>query len=150
PLRPMRPDGPAIREILNTYDSLPTSGALVIGDKGKVFSPDDYGAQFLVCMNGKNDYVAGDKDEACNAVPQTIPRSPGHMQEWFRMMKDGTPAYSNFDIAAYLAEVILLGCVAVRVGEGRRIEWDGPNMSSPSTPEAAQFVKRENRSGWES
>src|SRR5581483_645017 len=63
PLRPMRPDGPAIREILNTYDSLPTSGALVIGDKGKVFSPDDYGAQFLVCMNGKNDYVAGDKDE---------------------------------------------------------------------------------------
>jgi len=150
PLRPMRPDGPAIREILNTYDSLPTSGALVIGDKGKVFSPDDYGAQFLVCMNGKNDYVAGDKDEACNAVPQTIPRSPGHMQEWFRMMKDGTPAYSNFDIAAYLAEVILLGCVAVRVGEGRRIEWDGPNMSSPNTPEAAQFVKRENRSGWES
>jgi hypothetical protein len=148
-LRPLRPDGKAIKEILAMYDDLPTSGALIIGDKGKVFSPDDYGEQFFVAMNDK-EYISSEKDEACKAVPESIPRSPGHMQEWFRMMKDGTPAYSNFDIAAYLAEVILLGCVAVRVGEGRRMEWDGPNMSSPNVPEAAQFVKRENRAGWES
>ncbi len=149
-LRPLRPDGPAIREILATYDALPGSGALIIGEKGKVFSPDDYGAKFFVSLNGKPDYISGDLDETCKAVPQTLPRSPGHMEEWFRMMKDGTPAYSNFDIAAYLAEVILLGCVAVRVGEGRRMEWDGPNMRSPNIPEAAQFVKRDNRAGWES
>ena len=93
--------------------------------------------------------MTGDKHEACKAVQQSIPRSPGHMQEWFRMMKDGEPAYSNFDIAGYLAEVILLGCVALRVGEGKRMEWDGPNMRSPNLPEAAQFVKRENRKGWE-
>lgn len=72
------------------------------------------------------------------------------MQEWFRMMKEGTPAYSNFDIAAYLAKVVLLGCVALRVGPGRRMEWDGPAMSSPNIPEeAARFVKRHNRAGWE-
>jgi hypothetical protein len=146
-MRPLRPDGKAIKEILGTYEELPKSGALIIGDKGKVFSPDDYGAKFFVSMNG-NDYVAADKDEACKAVPQSIPRSPGHMQEWFRMMKEGTPAYSNFDIAAYLAEVILLGCIALRVGEGRRMEWDGPNMLSTNLPEAARFVKRNNRSGW--
>ena len=29
------------------------------------------------------------------------------------MMKGGTPAYSNFDIAGYLTEIILLGCVAL-------------------------------------
>ena len=46
------------------------------------------------------------------------------------MMKQGTPAYSNFDIAAYLAEVILLGCVALRVGVSKRVEWDGPGMRS--------------------
>ncbi len=65
------------------------------------------------------------------------------------MMKEGTPAYSNFDIAAYLTEVILLGCVALRVGEGVRMEWDGPNMRSPNLAEAEQFVKRVNRAGWE-
>jgi hypothetical protein len=147
-LRPLRPGGKAIKEILGMYDELPGSGALIIGDKGKIFSPDDYGTRFFISLDEK-EFVSGDKDETCKAVPETIPRSPGHVEEWFRMMKDGTPAYSNFDIAAYLAEVILLGCVAERVGEGRRMEWDGPNMTSPNLPEAAQFVKRENRAGWE-
>jgi hypothetical protein len=146
-LRPLRPDGKAIKEIFGTYDELPPSGALIIGDKGKVFSPDDYGAKFFVSMNEK-EYVSADKDEACKAVPESIPRSPGHMQEWFRMMKEGVPAYSNFDIAAYLAEVILLRCVALRAGEGKRMEWDGPNMRSPNLPEAVHFVQRNNRPGW--
>jgi predicted dehydrogenase len=147
-LKPLRPDAEAAREIIATYDKLPVSGALIIGDKGKVFSPDDYGYQFFVAMKGQNEFVSGDQHDACKAVPQSIPRSPGHMQEWFQMMKDGTPAYSNFDIAAYLAEVILLGCVALRVGEGRSMQWDGPNMRSPNLPEAARFVKRANRHGW--
>ncbi len=59
------------------------------------------------------------------------------------------PAYSNFDIAAYLTEIILLGCIALRVGEGRPMQWDGPNMKSPNLPEAEQFVSRKNRAGWE-
>jgi hypothetical protein len=148
-LAPLRPPADAVKEILATRGLLPPSGALIIGDKGKLFSPDDYGTTFEVAMNGKEEYVQGDSQEACKAVPQSIPRSPGHMQEWFRMMKDGTPSYSNFAIAGYLAEVILLGCVGLRVGEGKRMEWDGPNMRSPNLPEAAQFVQRHNRKGWE-
>jgi predicted dehydrogenase len=149
PLKPFRPEGSAISEVLATYDKLPGSGALIVGENGKLFSPDDYGARFFVAMKGKSEYVAGDQEPACKAVPQSIPRSPGHMQEWFRMMKEGTPAYSNFDIAAYLTEIILLGCVALRVGVSQRMEWDGPNMMSPNLPQAARFVKRENRPGWE-
>jgi hypothetical protein len=148
-LKPLRPDGTNIREIINTYDELPESGALIIGDKGRLFSPDDYGAKFFVAMKGQDEYLAGDQHEACKNVPQTIPRVTGHMTEWFTMMKEGTPAYSNFEIAGYLAEVILLGCIALRVGEGKRMEWDGPNMRSPNLPEAAQFVQRQNRAGWE-
>jgi len=149
PLKPLRPDADRVKEILATQGNLPGSGALIIGEKGKLFSPDDYGAQFYIAMKGEEEFKAGDKHEACKNVPQSIPRSPGHMEEWFRMMRDGTPAYSNFDIAAYLTEIILLGCVALRVGEGRRMEWDGPNMRSPNVPEAAQFVSRQNRKGWE-
>ena len=155
-MRPLRPDAEYVREIVNRNDKLPGSGALIIGEKGKLFSPDDYGASFFVVQNGKEEYVRGDQDEACKAVPQSIPRNdaPGglttrHMHEWFQMMKDGTPAYSNFDIAAYLAEVILLGCVALRVGEGKRMEWDGPNMKSPNLAEAEHFIKRQSRHGWD-
>jgi hypothetical protein len=148
--KPIRPPFEAVSEIISTQGQLPIAGALIIGDKGKLFSPDDYGARFFVAMKGEDQFTAGDKHDACKAVPQTIPRSPGHMQEWINMMKDGTPAYSNFDIAAYLAEVILLGCVALRVGEGERMEWDGPGMRSPNLPEAARFIRRNNRAGWES
>ena len=86
-LRPLRPDADSIKEIVATMGTLPSAGALIIGEKGKLFSPDDYGARFFVAMKDQNEMVAGDKHEACTAVPQTIPRSPGHMQEWFRMMK---------------------------------------------------------------
>ena len=95
---------------------------------------------------GQSEFVGGDVHEACKAVPQSIPRSPGHVEEWFRMMKDGTPAYSNFDIAAYLTEIILLGCVALRTGKA--LEWDGPGMRATNAPEAAQFVRRQYRQGW--
>lgn len=147
-LKPLRPGADATKEIVSTMGHLPDSGALVIGDKGKLFSPDDYGARFFVAMKGQDEMASGDNHEACKAVPQSIPRSPGHMQEWFRMMKDGTPAYSNFDIAAYLTEIILLGCVALRVGEGMRVDWDGPNMKSTNLAQAEQFVRRQNRAGW--
>jgi hypothetical protein len=57
------------------------------------------------------------------------------------------PGYSNFDVAAYLTEIILLGCVALRVG--KKLEWDGPNMRATNAPEAAPFIRREYRLGWE-
>jgi len=149
PLKPLRPDAEVSKEIITMMGKLPGSGALIVGDKGKLFSPDDYGAQFYIALKGQDDFVSGDKHEACKDIPVTIPRSPGHMQEWFRMMKEGTPAYSNFDVAAYLTEIILLGCVALRMGEGNRMDWDGPNMMSPNLAEAAKFVSRTSRPGWE-
>ena len=148
-LKPIRPTADVTKEIVATMGKLPEAGALVIGEKGKIFSPDDYGAQFFVAMKGQDELQPGNNHEACKAVPQSIPRSPGHMNEWFRMMKEGTPAYSNFDIAAYLTEIILLGCVALRLGEGVRMDWDGPNMKSTNLAEAEQFVRRHNRPGWE-
>src|ERR1043166_9213596 len=154
--KPVRPDADVTKEIVTTMGALPTSGALIIGDKGKVFSPDDYGARFFVAMKGQEEFIASEKHDACKGVPVTIPRNEGDSNgdlrqkaEWFRMMKEGTPSYSNFDIAAYLTEIILLGCVALRVGEGRRMEWDGPNMKSTNLKEAEQFVRRNNRKGWE-
>jgi len=70
-----------------------------------------------------------------------------HHQEWIAACKGGKPAYSNFDIAAYLTEIMVLGCVAMRAG--KKLEWDGPNMLAKNAPEASQFVHPEFRKGWE-
>jgi hypothetical protein len=146
--KPMRPYPDIVRDVVNMRTKLPVSGCLVIGEKGQLFSPDDYGSMFFVQLEGEKKFTNGKDHEACKAVAQTIPRSPGHNQEWFDMMKGGAPAYSNFEIAGYLTEIILLGCIALRVGEGVKMEWDGPNMKSPNCPQAAQFVKRNERTGW--
>ena len=84
--------------------------------------------------------------EAVNAIPNNIWRSPGHYVEWIDAIKGGRAAYSNFDIAAYLTEIILLGCVSLRAGT--KLEWDGPKMRAKNNKDAAQYVKREYRDGW--
>lgn len=154
-IQPIRPHADVVKEIITARGDLPTSGCLVIGEKGKLFSPDDYGARFQLLLNDEDAYVDGDKHEACKAVPVTIARTEekgtdlAMKKEWFAMMKGGPAAYSNFDIAAYLTESILLGCVALRSGVGHKLEWDGPNMKATNDPNAARFVNRKNRKGWE-
>lgn len=152
-LRPHDDITTEIRELRN--GTIPVSGALIIGDKGKLFSPDDYGAKFFVMTGGEKKFVDGANHEAAKAIPQTIFRNVGsassdqrQKEEWFRMMRGGPAAYSNFDIAAYLTEIILLGCVAMNVGVGQKLDWDGPNMRARNTRAADQFVKREYRKGW--
>ena len=152
---PCRPSADLVKEIVTQRGELPTSGCLVVGTKGKLFAGDDYGSSFQVLMNDEKEFVQADKREDVKAVPMTIPRLSSRdtdtamKKEWFDAIKGGTPAYSNFDIAAFLTETILLGCVALRCGVGHRLEWDGPNMRATNAPEAAQFVKRQNRKGWE-
>lgn len=152
--KPFRPPADVTKEIVEMGSSLPGSGCLLVGEKGKLYSPDDYGAQFYLMVDGEKEYKSGRNHEAVKNVPVTIPRTSGadidtrQKQEWFKMMKEGAPAFSNFDIAAYLTEIILLGCIAMRVGVGRKMDWDGPKMRSTNIKEAAQFVKRQNRPGW--
>jgi predicted dehydrogenase len=154
-----KPPKDVMAEVIGLFgEQIPGSGCLIIGDKGVIFSPDDYGAQFFIKIGDDKELMAaarrikeGDKTvivehEAIKAIPQTIPRSPGHYREWLDAIRGGPPAYSNFDIAAYLTEIILLGCVALRVG--KKLEWDGPNMRATNAPEAAQYVRRRYRKGW--
>jgi len=39
--------------------------------------------------------------------------------------------------------------MAQKAGEGKKIEWDGPNMKITNLPELNAWVKREYRKGWQ-
>ena len=131
------------------------SGCIMVGDKGTVYSGDDGDGdvRFYVKLKDDREMVGSQNHPAVSLIPQTIPRNRfrggsderQHL-EWIAACKGGNPAYSNFDISAYLTEIMLLGCVALRVGQ--KIEWDGPRMRAKNAPEAAQYVKREYRAGW--
>jgi len=155
-VKPFRPNADVAGAIIDMRGGLPGSGCLIIGDKGQIFSPDDYGSEFFLKLGNDTFKPAHSKvdgkdmeHEALRGIAQTIPRSPGHYEEWIQMIRGGKPSYSNFDIAAYLTEIILLGCVALRVGTGKRLDWDGPNMRATNAPEATQFVRHPYRAGWE-
>ncbi len=133
------------------------SGCIMIGENGALFSPDD-GDQDLttfVKLKGDKEMIGLDNHPAARAIPPSLPRnafsgSPDERQhkEWLQACKDGKHdvPYSNFDIAAYLTEIMLLGCVALRVGG--KLEWDGPGMKAKNAPEATRLVKREYRKPW--
>ena len=94
---------------------LDESGALLVGEKGKIYSPRRLLRHFQCIGNvpmPEVDFV----------------RSPGHFAEWVRAIKGGQPAMSNFpDYAGPLTETILLGNLAVWVaasGKGEKVEWD--------------------------
>lgn len=134
---------------------VPGSGCLLIGEKGTLFSPDDYGTEFYVKLNGEPKFLHFNKHPAVAAIPQTIPRNPfkgsadqRHHLEWVDAIKNNQPelCYSRFEIGARLTEIMVLGCVSIRTGQ--KLEWDGPNMKATNVPDADRFIKRTNREGW--
>ncbi|MCH2201295.1 MAG: Gfo/Idh/MocA family oxidoreductase [Fuerstiella sp.] len=130
-----------------------TSGMLAVGTNGMLFSADDYGQRYyLLPRDGFSNY---EKPE------QTLPRipfngAPDERQKW-EFVKSITGEHkpgtmSNFTYAGRLTETILIGNLALRVGEGDRIEWDAKNLKATNVQDLSvdvnQFVHREYREGW--
>jgi predicted dehydrogenase len=116
------------------------SGCVVIGEKGKLYSPGDYTEGELVLLGGPE-------------MPEVkYPESPGHFEEWVRAMKGGEPAMSNFpNYSAGLAETILLGNLAVWAaasGKGEKVLWDAQNMRSTNVAGLEPIIKPTYRAGY--
>ena len=122
-LRPARPPE------LEAERSLEDGGTLYIGDKSKMLG---------------HIPIPESRRKELGQPPKTLPRSPGHFQEWFQACKGGEPAGANFDIASLVTQTVLLGNIALRTG--KRLLWDGNQITN--VPEANQFLKREYRAGW--
>ena len=111
---------------------------LYVGDKGKMLS---------------HRLIPEAKMKEYKQPPKTLPRSPGHHKEWIRACKGGSPAGSNFEASGPMAEVVLLGNIAVRMSQqlyekGLKLYYDGPNMRITNMPEANDYIRREYRKGW--
>ncbi len=127
-----------------------TSGAVLVGSKGLLFSPDDYGARFYLLP--EDQYKDFQKPEQTIArIPFNAGGDQRHKWEFVSTCKGeyepGT--MSNFGYAGRLTETILVGNLAMRAGEGQRIEWDAKALKSTNVPEVNAFVARDYRAGWE-
>jgi len=155
-----KPPAELTTDIVALLGEVPESGCLLVGENGTVFSPDDYGTSFFIKLKDDKKYIHYKKHPALAQYPERIPRNPyagkkgdgggvaAHAQEWLMAIKQHKPetCYSRFDVAAPLTEIMLLGCVALRTG--KKIEWDAHKMEAKDCPEAAKFIKRQDRIGW--
>jgi predicted dehydrogenase len=131
-LRPPRP------EELEDDNHMGDNGRLLVGDKGMILG---------------NRIIPDARRREVGDVPRTLPRSPGHQQEWIDACKGGNPAGSNFDWAGPLTEVVLLGNIALRVQMREELTrktllWDPQSFRFTNSDEANKYLRREYREGW--
>jgi predicted dehydrogenase len=118
------------------------SGTVFVGDKGRLYSPGEYGMRHILLPEEKFlDYKVPDPYLPRNPLSQNAPYI-----EWIAGCKGGPMSLSNFDYASRLTEAMLVGVLAVRLG--KKIEWDTEKMQATNAPEAAPIIKREYRRGW--
>jgi predicted dehydrogenase len=120
------------------------SGSILVGDKGILYSPDDYGAEFF--LHPAENFEGLNKTKP-DKLPSNGKDDGGMKAEWVEAIKGGSPAYSNFDFAAMLTETILLGNVAIRLS-GEKLEWDGPALKFTNNSRADQYLHCEYRKSW--
>jgi predicted dehydrogenase len=131
-LRPPRPVD------LPEGEMMGDNGRLIVGDQGYIL--------------GSKIFPEARRKEV-GEVPQTIWRSTGHYKEWAQACKGGRPGGSNFDWAGPLAEIVLLGNVALRVDLRQiltttKLLWDPVQLKVTNIEEAAPFIRPPYREGW--
>jgi predicted dehydrogenase len=134
-------DGGLMPELLPAFDRVRSKyrrGVVFVGDKGMIACEGAGGPPQLSLFDSK----------ATFEKPQpTLKRSAGHHRDWIDACKGGEAAGSNFGYGARLAEITLLGVLAVRLG--KKIQWDPAAMRVPGTPEADPIIHGTYRKGWE-
>ena len=115
-------------------------GVLFVGERGLLLH-ETYGRNPRV-------YPVELQEEA-DAVAPTYPRiEDTHEMNWANACKGIGEATSPFSYAAPLTETMLLGLVALRAGQGARIEYDAAGMRVTNHEKANQYLVREYRDGW--
>ncbi|HJQ65117.1 MAG TPA: hypothetical protein VJ816_02010, partial [Gemmatimonadales bacterium] len=80
-------------------------------------------------------------------VAKKYPRSEGVYAEWIAAAKGGAPAGSAFDrYAGPFTEMVLLGCLAVRMGKALDIDPATGAVKNATVPPA--YIQPTYRSGW--
>ena len=119
---------------------LKSNGVIFVGERG-ILMNDTYGQNPRL-------YPTSLMAEAA-LVPKTYARIPwSHEVNWAKACLGQATASSPFEYSARLTETMLLGIVALRTGQGRKLLYDGSRMMVTNIPEANEFLKREYRAGW--
>ncbi len=134
---------PQIPDELEEGRTLPSTGAIIIGDQGKIV----HGALGADGMR----LIPEKRMKEYNRPKKTLPRiQGGHEADWLRACREGAGGKrpsSNFDYAGPLTETVLLGTVAIQIKD-QRLEWDAETLRFKNSAKANELLHRAYRDGW--
>lgn len=111
-------------------------GAYFEGDKGTLIC--DYGSRSITI----NDETVEDISE----IPATLPRSPGHQQNFIDAVKSRSQPESNLAYARRMTLPMHLGLISWRLN--RQLEWDDSRERFKGDKEANGLLSRKARKPW--
>jgi hypothetical protein len=143
------PPAGLLAKVLRSGETAADSGSLLVGTKGMLFSPNDYGAKFRLVPEKDFADVPTDRPEK-GPVGVQRGEDPYQKREWVEAIRAGKPALaaSSFEFAGRLTEAMLLGNIAVRFA-GQKLDWDSAAMKFRNSPSASSLVSKSYRKGWE-
>lgn len=128
--------------LLPGMESLPSNGMYMLGSHETLFHGDMRPNSPTLWPRER--MVAHGDDLHQERIPRV---KGGPFKEFLNAVKgEGPKPGSNFDYAAPLTEVVLLGSLAIRLGH--RIEWDAPSMRVTNSAMAQALIKEPVRPGW--
>ena len=113
------------------------AGTLIVGGKGSLKSN---------AHNTTFSLLPEKQFKDVDLQPQRSPRSRGHEQEWLDACAGGPPAWSNFDYAGPLEELLMLGNVATQFPG--KLEYDTVTGKIVNNPQADEVLRPVYRKGW--
>jgi predicted dehydrogenase len=136
---------PAPRELDEDDRQLPPTGLLIVGDKGKILDG-------RIIPESKMRAYSGPQPPEAPAQGRGRGGGGGmggrdSLAAWIQAVKGGPPSPGNFLNAIPLTEAINLHTVALR--SGKKLRYDAKTMQVTNVPDAAKYLRREYRKGWE-
>ena len=139
---------PPIPKEFKDKDKFTLSGAMIIGDKGKIIH-NSHGASGLKIIPEEKMLSYKQPSKTISRIKGDW-REGGHEQDWIRACKEGpngTPASSSFEYGGPLTEMALLGMIAIRLKD-QRLKWDSKKFEFTNNKEANKLLHKEYRKGW--
>ncbi|MHB1036725.1 MAG: Gfo/Idh/MocA family protein [Pirellulales bacterium] len=140
-----RPSAAVIQPLVDVYKENVPGGIMIVGEKGCIYTS-HWNTGGLIRLQGEPRLKDVLHHDATKDIPQSLPRSKGHGQEWLDACRGEGKTFSDFDIGGKLTEIGLSGVVAVRAGKS--LDWNGEKMQATNAPEAARFIRTEHRTKW--
>ena len=131
---------PAIPEEFKSGEQFTLSGAMFIGDQGKI-THDSHGASGVKIIPEEKMLNYKQPSPYLKRVDTT------HEGDWIRACKDGVPACSSFDYGGPLTEMALLGMIAIRL-KNQKLEWNSKEFKFNNNEQANVLLHKTYRKGW--